>query len=260
MSVTWSRGASVLIGNMGQIRRQHLESPAEAPGELLLTPDGAPVPLRPDGHLADVLDWSRQVARQLAAREGLVLGDTHWLIINAMRDYYLEFSVTPTLKLLKRSLKMRPTGWQIDDAVLAQLFPGNVIDQVARISGVPMPMRKDSPIQLGGQLDVAGKRYQLAPTGNLVNPHEWNEQVAERMAAREGLTLTPDHWEVLYFLRGFYFEYGIAPMVKILVRHLREEVGARKANRGYLYALFPGGPARQGSRFAGLPEPLGCID
>jgi len=244
---------------MGHSREQRVEFSGNAV-DVLLVANSAQVPLRQDGHLADVLDWSRDVAKLLAAREGLMLGDTHWLIINTVRDYYLEFNVAPTLKLLKRSLKMRPTGWQIDDAVLEQLFPGNVMDQVARISGVPMPLQGVRVEPVGSDFEMEGKRYPLAPTGNLINPNDWNERVAEFMAAREELKLTRDHWEVLYFLRGFYFEYGIAPMVKILIRHLRDELGARKASRDYLYAMFPGGPARQGSRLAGLPEPPGCID
>lgn len=244
---------------MAQITQQLLESAGAVEGFLDM-PDGTRVPLRADGHLVDVLDWSREAAKRLAARENITLGDTHWLVINAMRDYYLEFNVAPTLKLLKRSLRVRPVGWQIDDAVLAQLFPGDVRGQLTRIAGIPVPLQGESPVPAGERLEVDGESLALAVTGNLVHADEWNEQVAEQLAARESIRLTPDHWEVLYFLRGFYFEYGIAPMVKILVRHLREELGSRKADREYLYSLFPGGPARQGSRLAGLPEPPGCID
>ena len=80
------------------------------------------------------------------------------------------------------------------------------------------------------------------------------------MAKKEGLDLTPEHWEILHFLRKFYFEYGITPMVKILQKHMQEELGEKLASREHLYGLFPAGPSRQGSRIAGLPEPQGCID
>lgn len=105
-----------------------------------------------------------------------------------------------------------------------------------------------------------GKLYALTPTGNLLEPADWSERLAAHMAGQEGIVLTDAHWEVIYFLRGFYFEFGITPMMKILIKHLRVELGEHKAGSDYLYRLFPAGPARQGSRLAGLPEPIGRID
>ncbi len=49
-------------------------------------------------------------------------------------------------------------------------------------------------------------------------------------------------------------------MVKILMKYMAEDIGPERASREHLYQLFPKGPARQGSRIAGLPEPQGCID
>jgi tRNA 2-thiouridine synthesizing protein E len=80
------------------------------------------------------------------------------------------------------------------------------------------------------------------------------------MAAKEGITLTEDHWEVINFLREFYFTYGISPMVKILMKYMAEDISPQRASKDYLYSLFPKGPSRQGSRIAGLPAPQGCLD
>ena len=49
-------------------------------------------------------------------------------------------------------------------------------------------------------------------------------------------------------------------MVKILIKHMAEEFGADEVNKERMYELFPCGPAKQGSRIAGLPSPQGCID
>ncbi|MCW9032542.1 MAG: TusE/DsrC/DsvC family sulfur relay protein [Gammaproteobacteria bacterium] len=108
--------------------------------------------------------------------------------------------------------------------------------------------------------EFEGKKFEVTSLGNLVDLHRWNSHVANYMAQKEGIELTEDHWEVIEFLREFYFTYGISPMVKIIMKHIEEDIGKEKANKEYLYSLFPKGPARQGTRIAGLPEPQGCID
>ena len=78
------------------------------------------------------------------------------------------------------------------------------------------------------------------------------------MAEKEGLELGRDHWEVINSIREFYFTFGVSPMVKIIIKHMAEDIGPESATKEHLYSLFPKGPARQGSRIAGLPEPQGC--
>ena len=40
---------------------------------------------------------------------------------------------------------------------------------------------------------------------------------------------------------------------------MKEEFGEEKANSRYLYRLFPEGPAKQATKYAGLPKPARCI-
>ncbi len=231
------------------------------------------VALRPDGWIDNLAEWTPDVAHALAAKEGLTLVVQHWKVINAMRDYYASYNVTPVKKLLKRTLKDANAAVLSSDVVLDELFPGGVMTQGARIAGVPMPhldaelehQNCGKPAAAGAQhfsdkFEFKGKSYAVTCMGNLLELHRWNEELAEFMAKQEGITLSDDHWEILTFLRSFYFEFGVSPMVKILMKHMASEIGADKVSREYLYKLFPNGPSRQGSRIAGLPEPQGCID
>ena len=43
-----------------------------------------------------------------------------------------------------------------------------------------------------------------------------------RVAAREGIELTPDHWEVVRFMRTFYEERRIAPDARHVLKHLAQ--------------------------------------
>lgn len=245
------------------------------PGNHTLDVGGKPYALRPDGRLEDLTAWTPDVANALAAKEGLKLLPQHWKVLNAMRDYYAAYNVSPVKKLLKRALKQSGAAALTSDAALDELFPGGVLVQGSRIAGVPVPMldaererfncgsAKATATEATHFVDTfefKGQKLTVTCTGNLLEPHRWNAELADFMAAKEGITLTPDHWEVLNFLRSFYFEFGITPMVKILMNHMATELGMERASREHLYRLFPKGPSRQGSRIAGLPEPQGCID
>jgi len=101
--------------------------------------------------------------------------------------------------------------------------------------------------------EVAGKQYDVDEDGFLQNPEVWNEDVAKDFSTSEGVTeLTEEHWKVINYLRNYYLQFGIAPMI----RKLCKETGF-KLNR--IYELFPSGPAKGACKLAGLPKPTGCV-
>ena len=87
----------------------------------------------------------------------------------------------------------------------------------------------------------------------------WTEELAKEIAKSEGIDLSPEHWEVVNFLREYYEEYQIAPAVRILMKEMSKKFGKEKGDQKYLYALFPYGPAKQACKIAGLPKPTGCV-
>ncbi len=108
-------------------------------------------------------------------------------------------------------------------------------------------------------LEFDGKQVDLDEDGYLTNLDDWSEGVASTLAEQDGLNLEDSHWEVIRFLRDYYQQYQIAPMIKILVKEIKKKMGADKGNTKYLYQLFPDGPAKQACRYAGLPKPTGCV-
>ena len=53
---------------------------------------------------------------------------------------------------------------------------------------------------------------QLDEEGYLVDPADWNEQVAEALAREERVVLSDEHWAVIRFMREYYEQRQIAPM------------------------------------------------
>lgn len=103
-------------------------------------------------------------------------------------------------------------------------------------------------------VDVNGVTIELDEDGFMVDPDLWNEDIAKYFAASEGITgdLTEEHWKVIRYIRDYYKQFQIAPMV----RKLCKETGC---NLKRIYELFPSGPAKGACKLAGLPKPTGCV-
>ena len=87
----------------------------------------------------------------------------------------------------------------------------------------------------------------------------WSDDIAQAFAAQEGISLTNAHWEVLSLLRDYFAAFGDSPANRALVNFTKQQLGPEKGNSLYLMGLFPGSPARVGSRIAGLPKPKNCV-
>lgn len=95
--------------------------------------------------------------------------------------------------------------------------------------------------------------------GYLRDHSVWNEVLAERIAAADGITLSPAHWEILHAIRRFYAHYEMSPATRPLLKYLGRELGPAKAGSIYIMQLFPGTPAKTIAKIAGLPKPANCI-
>lgn len=104
------------------------------------------------------------------------------------------------------------------------------------------------------ELDVNGKKIALNDDGFLQNPEEWDDEIAEALAkSEEGIeNMTEEHWVVVNYIRGYYREKNLAPMVRKVCK-----------NTGFplkhIFELFPSGPAKGACKVAGLPKPDGCV-
>jgi len=100
---------------------------------------------------------------------------------------------------------------------------------------------------------IADPLVDVDAEGFLTNPEQWNEQIAEAIAADNGLAeLTDRHWLVVRFMRDRYLRTGNAPSI----RALGKESGVPVKE---LYELFPKGPAKLAAKIGGIPKPKGCI-
>ena len=104
-----------------------------------------------------------------------------------------------------------------------------------------------------------GNEIETDSEGYLKESACWSEALAQAIAEKENITLSPEHWEVVRFVREFYLEFNTSPAIRMLVKAMANKYGEEKGNSRYLYRLFPKGPAKQATKIAGLPKPVKCI-
>lgn len=89
--------------------------------------------------------------------------------------------------------------------------------------------------------------------GFMLEPEQWNEDVAKALATTEGVNeLSEEHWKLVHYLRNYFLQFGVAPMI----RKLCKETGYDLKK---VYELFPSGPAKGACKVAGLAKPTGCV-
>ncbi len=106
---------------------------------------------------------------------------------------------------------------------------------------------------------VDGELLALDEHGHLLDSITWQRRVAEALAARDGQSLTAEHWWLIEFVRDYHQLYGNPPLMRVVVGALREKRGDSAVSSRDLYQLFPDHPIRQACRYGGLPRPDWCI-
>jgi tRNA 2-thiouridine synthesizing protein E len=101
---------------------------------------------------------------------------------------------------------------------------------------------------------VQGVELETDADGYLLEAN-FTDEAVEAIAAAEGIALTPEHWEVIRFLRDEYQENGHTPNFRNMLKGF--QAIRPEADSKFLYDLFPVGPAKQGAKVAGLPQPFG---
>lgn len=110
-------------------------------------------------------------------------------------------------------------------------------------------------------MDVTDRNLRLETTeqGFLVNPADWNENVALRLAALNNINLDDEHWEIILFIRHYYQQFKHLPNARVFTKAIAKELGEAKGNSRYLHKLFPEGPLKYACKLAGLPKPPTCL-
>ena len=99
---------------------------------------------------------------------------------------------------------------------------------------------------------IDGHPIHVDDEGFLTDYNEWDEELAETLAANIGIDLTEAHWKVIHFLRADYKDKGETATTRRV-----QMVGGVPVKEQF--ALFPKKPGKKMAYIAGLPKPRGCV-
>jgi len=102
------------------------------------------------------------------------------------------------------------------------------------------------------EVEINNKKLEIDEEGFLQNTEVWDKNIAEYFAEKEGVELTDEHWAIINYIRDYYLENDLAPMVRKICK-------TTGFNLRKIYSLFPSGPAKGACKIAGLPKPDGCV-
>jgi tRNA 2-thiouridine synthesizing protein E len=99
-------------------------------------------------------------------------------------------------------------------------------------------------------------KYERDSEGYIIDPEDWNEELARLLAAEEDLELSDDYWAILCFMRKYWQEHKVAPDVRHVIKYLVDQHGEdKKTAKQHLFRLFPYGYVKQACKIAGMQRP-----
>ena len=104
-------------------------------------------------------------------------------------------------------------------------------------------------------IEINGKVITTDGEGYLVDPVDWDDNVASLLARQEEIELGDEHWKIIRFMRKYYDEHQIAADARFVKKLVADEFGYVKNAGSRIAELFPYGYVKQACKIAGMKRP-----
>jgi TusE/DsrC/DsvC family sulfur relay protein len=101
--------------------------------------NGSAVDVDEEGYLSDINDWNKDIAVALAETEEVELTESHWEVIDFLREYYDEYQIAPAVRVLTKAIGKKLGKDKGNSKYLYELFPYGPAKQACKIGGLPKP-------------------------------------------------------------------------------------------------------------------------
>lgn len=98
----------------------------------------------PEGRLQELEPWSKELAKELAHEQGIEMTDSHWDVVNFLRDRYLKEGQAKSGRIVVEALEEQYAD-KGGKRYLYTLFPHGPVTQGSKIAGLPLPAYTTDP-------------------------------------------------------------------------------------------------------------------
>ena len=92
-----------------------------------------------EGYLANRADWSVDVGNAMARIDDCELTESHWEVINFLREYYEQYQIAPAVRVLTKAIGKKLGPDKGNSKYLYELFPYGPAKQACKYAGLPKP-------------------------------------------------------------------------------------------------------------------------
>jgi tRNA 2-thiouridine synthesizing protein E len=92
-----------------------------------------------EGYLATLAEWTPEIGDAMAKAEDVDLTDSHWEVINFLREYYEEYQIAPAVRVLTKAIGKKLGKDKGNSKYLYELFPYGPGKQACKYAGLPKP-------------------------------------------------------------------------------------------------------------------------
>lgn len=100
---------------------------------------GKEVEVDEEGFLTNLADWTEDVAHKMAGDDDLELTESHWDVLNFLREYYEEYQIAPAVRVLTKAIGKKLGKDKGNSKYLYSLFQYGPGKQGCRYAGLPKP-------------------------------------------------------------------------------------------------------------------------
>ncbi|MGB5474665.1 MAG: TusE/DsrC/DsvC family sulfur relay protein [Gammaproteobacteria bacterium] len=109
---------------------------------MALDVNGKSIELDENGNLTDPTAWDEDVAKALAAKEGIELTEAHFDVLNYLRSEYFDNNGSQPMERVINKSMAKIWDKKVSSKELFELFPFAPSKQGNRIAGLPFILRK----------------------------------------------------------------------------------------------------------------------
>lgn len=106
---------------------------------MAITVGGKSLETDEEGYLANLSDWTEDVANEIAKAENVEMTQNHWDVVNFLREYYNEYQIAPAVRVLTKAIGKKLGPDKGNSKYLYELFPYGPAKQACKIAGLPKP-------------------------------------------------------------------------------------------------------------------------